>query len=127
MKTKGKRIWSYGAVAVCAFLLGIFALSLVLRPKVLPISSVRLDTVADGTYIGVCQNKILFAVVEVQVHAHRITDASVLWHKASYLPQAEAVAANVVAGQSLDVDAVSGATLTRATVLKAIENALEGN
>ena len=127
MRTWLRKILPYLITAVCACLLGIFALAMAIRPQVLDIGKADLRTVSNGTYVGVCQNKILFAVVQVEVYDHRIADAKVLWHKASYLPQANAVAASVVKSQSLDVDAISGATLTRATVLKAIENALAGN
>lgn len=127
MKARFKKALPYAVTAAAAFLLGILALAMLLRPRVLNVGTVDLDGISDGTYVGVCQNKILFAVVQVAVSEHRIVDARVLWHKASYLPQANAVASGVVNGQSLDVDAISGATLTRSTVLKAIENALEGN
>ena len=43
-------------------------------PQTLSIGTVDLNTVADGEYIGVCQNKILFAVVKVEVQDHKITD-----------------------------------------------------
>ena len=84
-----------------------------------------LSTVADGEYIGVCQNKILIAVVKVRVQNHEIMDIEVLEHKASYMGQAERIAGEVCAGQTLEVDAISGATFTSDTVLKAIENALK--
>ena len=96
-----------------------------LRPQTLSIGKVDLNKVADGEYIGVCQNKILFAVVKVEVQNHKITDIEVVEHKASYMEQAEQIAGAVSSAQSLDVDAITGATLTSDTVLKAIENALE--
>lgn len=96
-----------------------------LRPQPLDIGTVDLNTVSDGAYIGVCQNKILFAVVKVEVWDHEITSIEVVEHKASYLEQAEQIAGAVCSGQSLEVDAITGATLTSDTVLKAIENALE--
>ena len=92
---------------------------------VLLIGTVDLDTVADGAYIGVCQNKILFAVVKVEVQNHQITSIEIVEHKDAYMEQAEQIAGAVCSEQSLEVDAVSGATLTSDTVLKAIENALE--
>lgn len=79
-------------------------LALLLRPQTLELGAVDLNTVTDGEYIGVCQNKILIAVV---------------------MEQAETIARKVCAEQTLEVDAVSGATLTSETVLKAIENALK--
>lgn len=125
MKGKWKKAVSYLitiAVTICVC----FAIvAFVLRPQTLSIGKVDLNTVADGEYIGVCQNKILFAVVKVEVQDHKITDIEVVEHKASYMEQAEQIAGAVSSAQSLDVDAITGATLTSDTVLKAIENALE--
>ena len=56
---------------------------------------------------------------------HEIADIEILEHKASYMGQAERIAGEVCAGQTLEVDAISGATFTSDTVLKAIENALK--
>ena len=72
-----------------------------------------------------CQNKILFAVVRVKIQDHKITDVEVIEHKESYMEQARQIAERVCDEQSLNVDAISGATLTSDTVKKAIENALE--
>ena len=120
-----KKVFPFlAAILVTAFLcLAVFAL--LLRPQALEIGTVDLNTVADGEYIGVCQNKILIAVVKVRVQNHEIMDIEVLEHKASYMGQAERIAGEVCAGQTLEVDAISGATFTSDTVLKAIENALK--
>ena len=101
------------------------AVALLLRPRVLAIKPVDLTTVADGVHIGICQNKILLAVVRVEVKDHKITSIEILQHKASYMKQAQQIADAVCTGQTLNVDAVAGATLTSSTVLKAIETALE--
>lgn len=110
------------AVSICACFL---FTALLLRPQPLHIGAVDLDTAADGSYIGVCQNKLLFAVVKVEVQNHEITGIEVVEHKDAYMEQAEQIAGAVCSKQSLEVDAVSGATLTSDTILKAIENALE--
>lgn len=125
MSTKMKRAVSYlltaaTAACVCFALVAVF-----LRPQPLDIGTVDLSTISDGSYIGVCQNKILFAVVKVEVQDHEITGIEVLEHKASYLEQAEQIAGTVCSKQSLEVDAITGATLTSDTVLKAVKNALE--
>ena len=51
-------------------------------------------------------------------------DIEVIEHKTAYMAQAKQIAEAVCDEQSLKVDAISGATLTSDTVLKAIENAL---
>lgn len=109
------------AVALCA---GFAITALRLRPQRLEIGTIDLHTIQDGDYIGVCQNKILFAVVKVQVQDHKITDVEIVEHKASYREPAERIAGAVCSAQSLEIDTITGATLTSDTVLKAIENAL---
>ena len=101
------------------------AFALLLRPQMLKIGMVDLNEISDGDYIGVCQNKILIAVVKVYVENHEITNIEILEHKASYMEQAKTIAGKVCAEQKLEVDAITGATFTSNTVLKAIENALK--
>lgn len=125
MKRKMKKVLPFVITAGLSLCAGIALVALLFRPQALKIGEADLKAIADGAYIGVCQNKILFAVVEVEVENHQITDVEVLAHKPSYMEQAERIAENVCAAQSLKVDAISGATLTSDTVLKAIENALE--
>lgn len=125
MKGKWKKAVPYLLTIVVTICVCFAVVAVVLRPQTLSIGTVDLNAVADGEYIGVCQNKILFAVVKVEVQDHKITDIEVVEHKASYMEQAEQIAGAVSSAQSLDVDAITGATLTSDTVLKAIENALE--
>lgn len=120
-----KKMLPFMATVAITLLVAFVAVAFLLRPQTLEIGSVDLDMVTDGEYIGICQNKILLAVVRVDVKHHEITSIEVLEHKTSYMEKARQIAANVCSSQSLDVDAVSGATLTSDTVLKAIENALE--
>ena len=126
MKEKARKVIPYLITAAMAFCAAIILAALLLRPRPLAIGTADLNTIADGEYIGVCQNKILFAVVEVEIQDHEITSIEIIAHKPSYMKQAEQIAGAVCAAQLLEVDTISGATLTSDTVLKAIENALEG-
>lgn len=116
----------FSCLISAAVALGVSALVMtcLFRPQTLEIGEVDLSRVPDGSYLGVCQNKILTAVVKVAVRDHRIDQIEVLEHKASYMEQAKQIARDVCGKQSLAVSAISGATLTSDTVLKAIENAL---
>lgn len=122
---KLKKVLPFVATMVITLLAAFVIITFLLRPRTLEIASVDLELMADGEYIGICQNKIMLAVVKVEVITHEITSIEILEHKASYMEQARQIAADVCSGQSLDVDVISGATLTSNTVLKAIENALE--
>lgn len=119
-----KRICIIMLVAVIGALCGMGAVAMLLRPIRIDVEPIDLTRVKDGEYIGVHQNKILFAVVRVCVDEGNIVEANVLFHKDSYMAQAEQVAADIVARQSLEVDTISGATLTCDTVKKAAQNAL---
>ena len=125
MKSGMKKVLPYVFTVAITLFIGFVIVAFVLRPQKLEISTVDLDTASDGEYVGVCQNKILFAVVKVKIQDHKITDVEVIEHKESYMEQARQIAERVCDEQSLNVDAISGATLTSDTVKKAIENALE--
>lgn len=125
MKPGMKKVLPYVFTVAITLFIGFVIVAFVLRPQKLEISTVDLDTASDGEYVGVCQNKILFAVVKVKIQDHKITDVEVIEHKESYMEQARQIAERVCDEQSLNVDAISGATLTSDTVKKAIENALE--
>ena len=120
-----KKVFPFLAAILITAFLCLTAFVFLLRPQVLEIGTVDLNIMADGEYIGVCQNKILIAVVKVRIQNHEIIDIEVLEHKASYMGQAERIAGEVCDKQTLEVDAISGATFTSRTVLKAIENALK--
>lgn len=122
---KSKQICKIGIAVVITLIIACIAFALLLRPRTLDTPSIDLNTVEDGTYTGVYQNKILLAVVQVGVADHEIISIEILEHKDAYMPQARQIAGDVLDTQSLEVDAISGATLTCDTVLMAIEDALQ--
>ena len=124
MKEKWKKAVPYLATIAATLCASFVFTAFLLRPEPLQVGSAELGAIADGTYIGVCQNKILFAVVQVEIQDHEIVNIEVMEHKTAYMSQAKQIAEAVCDEQSLKVDAISGATLTSDTVLKAIENAL---
>lgn len=123
MKKKIVFWWLLSLLFVLLATVGIVAL--LLRPRPLTVENINISNVEDGTYVGICQNKILFGVVQVEVVDKEITTIQVLEHKQSYMEQAESIADSVIQKQSLEVDAISGATLTSDTILKATEDALK--
>lgn len=84
MKSGMKKVLPYVFPVAITLFLGFVIVAFVLRPQKLEIGTVNLDTVSDGEYVGVCQNKILFAVVKVKIQEHKITDVEVIEHKALY-------------------------------------------
>ncbi len=90
----------------------------------LNISNVDISKVANGTYTGSCEVFPIIAEVKVTVENHQITGIELVKHKSGRGAPAEIIPSKVVETQTLQVDAVSGATYSSKVILKAIENAL---
>ena len=81
----------------------------------------------DGIYKGQFSYKNTAYIVEVIIKKHEITDIKILSSQENkYDKKALAVLGRVIEKQSLDVDAVSGATTSSKFYLIAIYNALTG-
>ena len=90
------------------------------------VGTVDLREVSDGQYIGEYQpNKLVQAVVEVEVKNHSLTEIKLVEHDNWRGGKAEVIPERVLEAQSLEVDTVSGATVSSKTILKAVEIALK--
>ncbi len=88
------------------------------------INNVDLSKIEDGKYSGDFKNRVRKYSVEVTIKDHKIvsvrsTNGSVGTDYSSRLFN------SVVKEQKVDVDTISGATITSKMILKAIENALK--
>lgn len=113
-----------------AFLFGIRGLK---ETQNLQICDIDLGRVADGKYLGRYEKGRFSASVEVVVKDHRIVGVNPLssehakgMDKKTYEEIYPTAVARIIAAQSPNVDAVSGATATTKALLKAVENALVG-
>jgi len=89
------------------------------------INEIDLSKIEDGNYIGkYFFNDSVGATVEVVVKDNKIINISFIEHKYGKGKKAEAITELVIQEQSLDVDAITGATGSSIVILKAIENAL---
>jgi uncharacterized protein with FMN-binding domain len=89
------------------------------------IEDIDFTRVKDGVYTARQNNFPVTAKVEATVELGRVTGVKVLRHFHGPDRGAEAIAGRIVEEQSLKVDAVSGATLSSAVILKAVESALK--
>lgn len=83
-----------------------------------------LSQLADGRYVGSCDNGLVKVTVAVAVQGHAITGVEILKHDNGRGSAANAITADVVRLQSVEVDTVAGATYSSDTILKAVETAL---
>lgn len=91
----------------------------------LKIDTIDLSNIPDGKYTGHCDAQFVGAEVLVTVKDKKITDIKLVNHKNERGKPAEVILENVIKAQSLQVDAISGATNSSKVILKSIENALD--
>ena len=91
------------------------------------ISNVDLSKIDDGTYTGEYEVVWVGAEVKVTVKDNKIEGIELVKHKNGKGESAEIITSKVVEAQSLEVDAVTGATSSSKVILKAIENALNSS
>ena len=96
--------------------------------KNLPIAVMDFKQLNEGTYIGEYEGgmyKWRASEVQVIVSSNKVTDIKLLKHKENKSPEfTDELFNRIIKSQSLQVDTISGATITSKAYLKAVENAL---
>jgi uncharacterized protein with FMN-binding domain len=90
----------------------------------LEISMVNLSEISNGTYLGEYSSGPVLVQVSVEINNHQIESVHILKHEKGLGGKAEAIVDEIVRSQSLEVDCVSGATVSSMCILKAVEDAL---
>ncbi len=90
----------------------------------LQVNEIDLAKVPDGSYEGSYDTYFIKVKVRVEVKDHAISNIDLLQHENGKGASAEAIIPEVIQAQSLDVDAVSGATNSSKVILKSIELAI---
>lgn len=80
--------------------------------------------VPDGTWRGKVEWGVLAVVVDVTVQAGEITAIQILQHDHGKGGKGEEVIDNILEAQSINIDAISGATLSSKAILNAVADAL---
>ncbi|MDR0502431.1 MAG: FMN-binding protein [Treponema sp.] len=87
-----------------------------------------LNGIADGAYRGGHDIKgtPVKVTLDVVMRNHAVSSVNIVRHSCSPIgKKAETLTGEIVKQQSLDIDAVSGATASSKAILKAAENALQ--
>ncbi len=125
MKKRFKTFLIVIGIAALVFLAGFLVLKQMGgNPDDIVLGELSLASVEDGVYCGEYATKLVSAKVEVEVSDSEIIEITVLDHECGPGHSAEAITADVVACQSLDVDAISSSTMSSKVILKAVEVAL---
>ena len=119
-----------GIILICVILFVSIGIKVVLNSLVDNVNSITvlspdLANISDGMYVGEYSVTPVRVKVEVFVTEHKITDIKIIEHENGLGSKAEKIVNDVISEQSLEVDAVSGATVSSKCILKAVENAIE--
>ncbi len=129
-----KKVWCISAIGAAAtiiagFLFWTFFYREILQIRAMSIRPLDLSRVASGAHTGSFETPYKSYHVRVLVENHAIRRVQVTPgddFMGYFDRKGLVIAEKVVAAQRIDVDAVSGATVTSKAVLKAIERALGG-
>jgi uncharacterized protein with FMN-binding domain len=91
----------------------------------LPVATIDLSHINDGEYKGsFCYSHFCYKVA-VSISDHTISAVTILRNRnTKYGKKAAAIGEKIVHAQSLQVDMISGATITSKSLLKSVEKAL---
>ena len=117
-------------ILLCTILFVLIGASLYLKRLVnnvnsIMVSNLNMANITDGIYVGEYSITPVYVEVEVSVTEHKITNIKIIEHENGLGGKAEKIVDNVISRQSLEVGAVSGATVSSKCIIKAIENALQ--
>lgn len=118
------------ALIVVAFTIahiGVTMLSLKMYQKhvsEITFSNIDLRNVQNGVYRGEYDVGYIYAAVEVTVKDGKFTDIEIIDHETEKGEKAEMITEEMFATQSIEVDAISGATNSSLVIRKAVEEAI---
>ena len=117
-------------ILLCIILFILIGISFCLKALVNDVNSITVSNpnianISDVIYVGEYYVTPVYAKLEVSVTKHKITGIKIIEHENGLGGKAEKIVDDVIRRQSLEVDAVSGATVSSKCIIKAIENALQ--
>ncbi len=85
---------------------------------------VNMEDVTDGTYEGIAETTLVKVTVEVTVEDKKIKDIKLIRHVNGKGAKAESILKDMIAGNTYEVDSVSGATSSSEVIKSAVSDAL---
>lgn len=90
----------------------------------LVINEVDFNKFDDGVYRGQADGKVIHVLVDVTIKDGRIEDIELVKHQNGQGDGANIILKDIIEAQSIEVDNITGATLSSKVIKKAIESAL---
>ena len=88
-------------------------------------ADINMDLVANGTYIGETKVGPVFVKLEVTVQDKVINNIEIIEHQKGLGGKAESIIEEIIAKNSYDVEAISGATVSSEAIKSAVNKALK--
>lgn len=88
------------------------------------VSNVELSKMDDGIYEGKFSEGLVAVSVSVEIKDSKIIDIIIKEHQNGLGKNAERIVDDIISQQSLDVDVISGATLSSNVIRRAVQEAL---
>ena len=88
------------------------------------VSNIELSNIDDSVYEGEYTEGLVKVVVEVEVKDSRIVNINLKEHQNGLGQKAEKIIDEIINNQSLDVDVISGATLSSNVIRRAVQESL---
>ena len=114
-----------GCICLLLIISGVFAMNhIVDQADKLSVITPELENIDDGIYEGKYEIMPVSVVVQVSVQDNRISNIAILKHENGLGGKAERIVKDIIKKQSLEIDTISGATVSSKCILKAIEQAI---
>ena len=127
---KGKKKWLLLLIIPVIFVIIILSFIGIILGKMkkqleqIDTSTVDISQVADGIYTGESETELVKVAVNVTVKDGKIENIDILKHECGKGKPAERIIESIIHKNSVEVDAVSGATVSSAVIQDAVRTAL---
>ena len=127
---KGKKKWLLLLIIPVVFAIIILSFIGIILGKMkkqleqIDTSTVDISQVADGIYMGESETELVKVAVNVTVKDGKIENIDILKHECGKGKPAERIIESIIQKNNVEVDAVSGATVSSAVIQDAVRTAL---
>ena len=127
---KGKKKWLLLLIIPVIFVIIILSFIGIILGKMkkqleqIDTSTVDISQVADGIYMGESETELVKVAVNVTVKDGKIENIDILKHECGKGKPAERIIESIIQKNNVEVDAVSGATVSSAVIQDAVRTAL---
>jgi uncharacterized protein with FMN-binding domain len=109
---------------VIIFTFAVVSIRMTGQVKAFDKTNIDLSQVADGVYTGHSETDLVKVDVRVTVADGRIEDIEILKHECGKGHPADVIVSDMIKDNTVDVDAVSGATMSSEVIKDAVRDAL---